>query len=80
MILMLLLKYSLVFPYEKKKAFLLSDRVAFIIDIPFADGFPSTPIYEVPTKKFERLTHQELLEVMNMPAFWADNIMFSKIS
>ena len=80
MIVILLVRYSLGFPYEKKKAFLLSARIAFIIKIPFANGFPRTPIYEVPTKKFERLTHQELLEVTNMPAFCADNIIFPKIS
>lgn len=77
---MLLLRYSFVFPYEKKNAFLLSARFASIINIPFANGFPRTPMYEVPTKKFERLTHQELLEIMKMPAFCADNIMFPKLS
>ena len=80
MILILLFTCSLGFPYEKKKAFLLSARVPFIINIPFANGFPRTPIYEVPTKKFERLTQKELLVVTNMPAFCADNIIFPKIS
>jgi hypothetical protein len=45
--------------------------------IPFANGFPSTPIYDVPMKKFEKLMHQELFPVRKIAAFSADKIILS---